>query len=186
MNRRRLCLRLLGAGAALWLLAGHSPYRQWDVYRKSRLVLLVSAADETSARLVQTLVTILAQRLPESRATSARARDSNDLVRLLASRQLEVALMREADAYAAFAGAAPFADNGRVALRTLGAFGDHHLLVCLEDVPDGAAYMLVEALADRWRDIDPALVRQAGGPKPSQAPRVPLHAGALEFYRDHP
>lgn len=182
---RRLCLRLLGAGAASWLLAGHSPYRQWDVYRKARLVLLVSATDQTSARLVQALVPIFAQRLPESRATSARARDINDLVRLLASKQLEVALMREGDAYAALAGDAPFADNGRVALRTLGALGDYHLLVCREEVPDSAAYMLVEALAERWHDIDPALVRQASGPKPAPALRVPLHAGAAEFYRDH-
>jgi TRAP-type uncharacterized transport system substrate-binding protein len=185
LNQRRLCLRFLGAGAALWLLSAHSPYRQWDVYRKTRLVLLVSAADETSARFGQALVAIYAQRLPESRATSARARDVNDLVRLIASKQLEVALMREGDAYAALTGAAPFGDNGRVALRTLGALGDHHLLVCLEEVPDAAAFMLVEALAERWGDIDKTLVRQATGPKPAQALRVPLHAGAAEYYRDH-
>jgi TRAP-type uncharacterized transport system substrate-binding protein len=149
------------------------------------LVLLVSAADDTSARLGKALVAIYAQRLPESRATSARARDINDLVRLIASKQLEVALMREGDAYAALTGAAPFADNGRVALRTLGALGDHHLLVCLEDVPESAAYLLIEALAERWSDIDPVLVRQTSGPKPSQASRVPLHPGAVEYFKDH-
>ncbi len=117
-------------------------------------------------------------------ATYARARDTNDLVRLIASKQLEVALLREGDAHAVFTGAEPFADNGRVALRTLGALGEH-LFVCLEEVPKAAAYMLVEALAERWRDLDAALVRQASGPKPPQALRVPLHPGALEFYRDH-
>lgn len=182
--RRRLGLRLLGAGAAVWLLGGHSPYRQWDVYRKVRLVVLVGARDEASARLAPALVAILAQQLPESRATVARARDSNDLVRLIASRQLEVALMREGDAYAAFTGAAPFADNGRVALRTLAALGEH-LLVCVEEVPRAAAYLLVEALADRWRNIDPVLVRHATSPRPPPALRVPLHAGAAEFYREH-
>ena len=182
--KRRLCLRILGAGAAVSLLGGHSPYRQWDVYRKSRLVLAVSATDQTSARLAPALVAIFSQRLPESRATFARARDTNDLVRLVASKQLELALLREADAHAVFTGAEPFADNGRVALRTLAALGEH-LFVCLEDVPKAAAYMLVEALAERWRDLDPALLRQPRGPKPLQTVRVPLHPGALEFYRDH-
>lgn len=60
-----------------------------------------------------------------------------------------------------------------------------HLFVCLEDVPKAAAYMLVEALAERWRDLDPVLLRQHRGPKPLQAVRVPLHPGAFEFYRDH-
>ena len=161
--KRRVYLRFLCAGGAVLLLGGHSPYRQWDAYRKARLVLLVSATDETSVRLAEALVAIFAHRLPESRATYARARDTNDLVRLIASKQLEVALLREGDAHAVFTGAEPFADNGRVALRTLGALGEH-LFVCLEEVPKAAAYMLVEALAERWRDLDAALVRQASGP----------------------
>jgi TRAP-type uncharacterized transport system substrate-binding protein len=181
---RRLCLRLFGAGAAAWLLSGHSPYRQWDTFRKARLVLAVSATDERSVRLAQALAALFANRLPKSRATYARARDTNDLVRLLASKQLDVALLREEDAHAAFSGAEPFADNGGVGLRTLGAFGEH-LLVCLEGVPEPSAYMLAEALTGHWRDIDPALVPNASSPKPSAAPRVPLHPGAVEFYRGH-
>jgi TRAP-type uncharacterized transport system substrate-binding protein len=106
------------------------------------------------------------------------------MVRLIASKQLEVALMLERDAHAAFTGAEPFADNGRVALRTLAALGEH-LLVCVEDVPNATAYMLVEALSEQWRDVDPAHVRQASSPKPPQAPRVPLHPGASEFFQDH-
>jgi hypothetical protein len=52
-------------------------------------------------------------------------------------------------------------------------------------VPPTAAYLLVESLAEYWRDIDLPLVLKASGPKPSKALRVPLHTGALEFYRDH-
>jgi hypothetical protein len=129
-------------------------------------------------------VAVFANRLPDSRATYARARDTNDMVRLIASRQLEVAVLRETDAWAILSGARPFADNGPVALRTLGALGEH-LLACVEDVPKAAAYMLAEALAGSWRDIDPSLVHNATGPRPSPALRVPLHAGAREFYRDH-
>ncbi len=181
---RRRCLRLVGAGAAAWLLSGHSPYRQWNVFRKARLVLLVSASDATSVRLAEGMVGIFSHRLPDSRATYARARDTNDLVRLVASRQLELTLLREAVAHAVLTGAEPFADNGRVELRTLAQIGAH-LFVCLEDVPNAAAYNLVDALAEGWRELDRSLVHEASGPKPAPGLSVPLHAGALEYYRDH-
>lgn len=182
--RRRPVLLALGAAAAVLLLGGHSPYRQWEVFRKARLVLLVSAADALAVRLAQSLVGLYAERLPESRATVARARDTNDLVRLVASKQLEVALLRESQAHAVLTGAEPFSDNGRVELRTLAALGDH-LLVCLDGVSTGVAYKLVEALADGWRTLGPSLVRDAQGPRPDSAVLVPLHPGAVEFYRDH-
>src|SRR5690606_194559 len=82
-GRRRGMRVLAAAAAALWL-AGHSPYRQWDVYRKARLVLLATAADEASVRLARALVAIYERTLPDSRPTYARARDANDQVRLLA------------------------------------------------------------------------------------------------------
>ena len=182
--RRRPVLLALGATAAVLLLGGHSPYRQWEVFRKARLVLLVSAADALAVRLAQSVAGLYAERLPESRATVARARDTNDLVRLVASKQLEVSLLRESQAHAVLTGAEPFSDNSRVELRTLAALGDH-LLVCLSEVSTGAAYMLVEALAEGWRTLDPSLVREAQGPRPTSAVLVPLHPGAVEFYRDH-
>jgi TRAP-type uncharacterized transport system substrate-binding protein len=183
LKRRRLLLLTLTGGA--WLaLTGHSPYRQWEVHRKTRLVLLVSASEQPSVLLGNLLAAIYAQRLPESRAMMARARDTNDLVRLMASRQLDVALIRESDAYAALVGEAPYADSGAVQLRALAVLGEY-LFVCRDDLPNGSAYMLAEALAARWRDIDPALVRKAAGPRPGSTLRIPLHPGALEYYRDH-
>lgn len=183
MNRRRL-LRIVAAGG-LWLgLTAHSPYRQWDVHRKARLVVLVSAAEPPSVTLGGMLASIYARRLPESRATMARARDTNDLVRLIASKQLDVALLRERDAYAAAAGEAPYADSGAPRLRVLAVLGDY-VFVCREDLPVASAYMLTEALAERWRDIDPALVRAATGPRPAGTLALPIHPGAQEYYRDH-
>ena len=64
-----------------------------------------SAKEDRSVLLGSLLATIYAERLPESRATLARARDNNDLVRLMASKQLDVALMREREAHAALVGA---------------------------------------------------------------------------------
>jgi len=184
MDRRRL-LRVAGAGA-LWLgLTAHSPYRQWEIYRKTRLVVLVSAAENDSVVLGSMLATIYLQQLPASGATMARARDTNDAMRLIASRQLDVALLRGRDAYAAFAGERPYGDSGALPLRALAALGEY-LFVCRDDLPAARAYMLAEALAERWRDIDPALVRRASGPRPRDPLAIPLHPGAQEYYRDHP
>ena len=182
---RRTLLRAAGA-AALWLgLAAHSPYRQWDVYRKTRLVVLVSAAENDSVILGGRLAAIYLQQFPASGATMARARDTNDAFRLIASRQLEVAVLRGTDAYAAFAGKRPYGDNGALPLRALAVLGDY-LFVCRDDLPAASAYMLTEGLAKRWRDIDPALVRGAPDPRPRGPLAIPLHPGAQEYYRDHP
>ena len=183
MSRRRM-LRVMAA-AGLWLgLTAHSPYRQWDVHRKTRLVVLVSAAEPPSVALGGMLASIYAKRLPESRAVMARARDTNDLVRLMASKQLDVALLHERDAYAAAAGEAPYADSGAPRLRALAVLGDY-VFVCRDDLPVASAYMLTEALAERWRDVDPALVRAAAGPRPPARLALPIHPGALDYYRDH-
>jgi hypothetical protein len=184
MNRRA-ALRCAAAGG-LWLaLSGHSPYRHWEVHRKTRLVVLVSATEQRSVVLGRLLAALYAKQLPASRATMARARDTNDLLRLMASKQLEVALLREPDARAAFAGAPPYGDNGALPLRALAVLGEF-LFVSREDLSNASAYMLAEALAARWGEIDPALVGAAPGPRPAGAPWVPLHPGALEFYSEHP
>lgn len=183
MNRRGW-LRVAGAGG-LWLaLAGHSPYRHWEVHRKTRLVLLANAADAASVELGSELAKMYLQRLPESRAMMARARDGNDLVRLLASKQLEVAVMRAADAHAALTGEAPYADSGGVRLRALAVLGEH-LFVCREELSKGSAYMLVEALAAGWGELSAVLVGKAAGPRPAGKTGIPLHPGAEEYYRDH-
>jgi hypothetical protein len=183
MNRRRL-LRVAMAGG-LWLaLSAHSPYRQWDVHRKTRLIVLVSATEQQSVLLGSILAAIYVQRLPESRATMARARDNNDVVQLMASKQLDVALLRERDAYAALVGEGPYADSGTPRLRALAMLGDF-VFICRDDLPAASAYMLTEALAERWGDIDPALVRAAPSPRPASTLPIPLHPGALEYYRGH-
>lgn len=137
-------------------------------------MLVVSRSDERSVALGRALAALYAARLPESGATVARARDDNDLMRLLASKQLDVALLREGR-YAATEG---------LELRALAGLGEH-VMVCRQDLLDASAYMLAEALANGWRDIDPALVKGARGPRPKRELAIPVHPGALEFYLDH-
>jgi TRAP-type uncharacterized transport system substrate-binding protein len=113
----------------------------------------------------------------------ARARDINDVVRLLASKQLDTALMREEDASAAFGGAGRFADNGKVPLRALAQFGAY-LFVCRDDLPKPNGFQIAETIAEQWRAIDAKLVAGASGPKPLSSVRIPIHSGALEYYED--
>jgi TRAP-type uncharacterized transport system substrate-binding protein len=181
--KRRSFLAL--ASGAWLLLTGHSPYRQWDIYRKVRLVVVVDASDATSVRLGEAIAGALAKHLPESRAMMARARDLNDLVRLVASKQLDTALMREDDAWAASRGAERFKDNGSVPLRTLAELGAH-VFVCREDLPEAAAYRLAETIAQQWAEIGAAVPNRARGPKPAPPVRIPVHPGANEYYEDHP
>ncbi|MGB8338457.1 MAG: hypothetical protein WCE43_06255, partial [Burkholderiales bacterium] len=104
MKRRNFLELVLASG--LWLaLTGHSPYKQWDVYRKTRLVVLGNAGEENSVKLGNALAEIYAKQLPDSRATFARARNKHDLVRLIAGKQLDVALLGESDAYDVLTGA---------------------------------------------------------------------------------
>jgi TRAP-type uncharacterized transport system substrate-binding protein len=180
---RRGFLRL-AAASGLWLvLTGHSPYRQWDVYRKVRLVVLVNAEESASVQLGEAIAGILAKHLPESHAMLARARDIRALVRLLASKQLDTALIREEDAYEAFQGSGRFADNGKVPLRALAQFGPF-LFVCRDDLPRANGYQIAETIAEQWRAINTGLVAGAAGPKPLSTVRIPIHFGALEYYED--
>jgi hypothetical protein len=45
--------------------------------------------------------------------------------------------------------------------------------------------MITEALAEHWRDINPGLFRAAAGTRPPETLALPIHPGALEYYRDH-
>jgi hypothetical protein len=64
MNRRTL-LRLTAASGSWLLLTGHSPYRQWEVYRKTRLIVLVNSEEAATVQLGLAIAALL--------ATSARA-----------------------------------------------------------------------------------------------------------------
>ncbi len=183
MKRRQFVEIALATG--LWaMLTGHSPYKQWDVFRKTRLVVLVNADDPGSVKLGTALAEFYAKQLPDSRATFARAKNKHDMVRLIASKQLEVALFNETDAYAVLSGAEPYADNGKVPLRAIASLGDY-LFICREDLPSQSAHMLTEVLADKWNELKSVVVEKSKSPKPAEASRVPLHPGALEYYKEH-
>ena len=101
---------------------GHTPYRQWHVYRKSRLVFVAAETDEVSLRLGNSIAEALAARLPQSKAMMATTATAVDVVSLLTSAQLDVALLTSDDAYEAVGGVGKFKGQP-VPLRTLAVFG---------------------------------------------------------------
>jgi hypothetical protein len=150
MHRRAL-LRTAGVLLAAGGVMGHSPYRQWQAYRKSRLIIVTSAADPASYPLGEAIATLLGRHVPETRALAARTGDALEIVKLLGSRQLDLALLTAEDARAAYEGGGRFASEGAVPLRALAVLGSY-LLVCRDDFPAAQAQVLTRTLAEHWRD----------------------------------
>ena len=143
-------MRLLALAGAACGVMGHSPYRQWQAYRKSRLIIVASAADAASFRVGEAVAAVLARELPESRAMVARAADAGEIVKLLASDQLEVAVLTADDARDAGAGRGRFAADGALPLRTLAVLGGYRL-VARAEFPDARAEPIARTLAEHWR-----------------------------------
>jgi hypothetical protein len=182
-RRRVLAFALVGpAGLALM---GHSPYRQWQVFRRSRLIIVSSAADPPSWEVAEAVAGLLATHLPETRALASRAADTAAIVSLLSSRQLDVGILGPSDATDALHGRGRFAEEGPVPLRGLARLGEY-LFVCREDFPAANAWQIARALTERWGDIPAALLAGAAGPDPGAATPVPVHRAALEFYQGRP
>jgi TRAP-type uncharacterized transport system substrate-binding protein len=156
---------------------GHMPYRQWDVFRATHLIVVTSAADPEAGELADRIAAALVARLPQSKALAAEARDAPEVIQLLRSHQLPVALLDAEQAYAAYAGIGEAGSRGPTPLRTLASLGSRLLVVC-EDFPGDKAFDIAGALTD----LAPASPRGASGEQGPDRSRVPFHPGALAFY----
>jgi hypothetical protein len=181
LARRRAFLR--GAAAvAVWLAAsGHTPYRQWVVYRRRRLLIGCSKTEPASYDLAKRLVAVLDERLPESRARVSRAPDKFRLASLLSTDQMQVALLTGDDARALAAGREPFRDYGAVPLAALYGCGDDYLLVGRADFPEHHAYLVSRAL-----DAAPGGVPGGALPPPDGVAGLPTHPGTVAYARGLP
>jgi hypothetical protein len=177
--------RALALAAGAWLLAtGHAPYGQWGVYRKRFLLVLTTRADPPSYELGERVAAVLADRLPESRARVSRAPHAARVASLIASKQMDVALMRPDDAAALRDGAPPFAEYGPVPLETIVGLGEH-LLVCRDDFPARHAWLIAAALSGARGALGEALWPAQAGAGPLDG-RVPLHRGARAYFAGGP
>lgn len=177
---RRAFLRTASASLAALLLAGHSPYRQWKVYRQRYLLLFTMRDDPPSDELGERLAARLRKVLPDSRAQVARAPNAQRIASLISTGQADTAVLAHAQALALYRGTAPFADYGAVPLRVL-AETSAYQLVCREDFKPEHAYLVAEALTREPRVTDVRVPQPA-----AEQTGVPLHAGVLAFARGEP
>jgi TRAP-type uncharacterized transport system substrate-binding protein len=178
--QRRGFLHVILASTALTFGTGHTPYRQWVVYRKRHLLIVTSRTDALSYPLGKRLAEILSTHLPASQARVTRAPHTERLASLISSKQLDVALLTRHDAIALLDGQPPFVDYGPVPLRTIVGMGDY-LLVCRDDFPVRHAYLVAQTLSLHGAEL-PVLQDTAPGTEPA----VPLHPGALAYFQGRP
>jgi len=175
-SRRRFVTAGLALAAGL-AAGGHTPYRQWKVYRETHLLILTAKPDPVGVRLGRLLARRLAARAPDSAAGMTRAPSYERVGSLLKSRQLDLALIPAEMARHLIRGGAPFQGIGRVPLAALVEVGDH-LLVCHRDFPAAHGYRVTQALAGE--NETPRVAR------PTAAAGVPVHGGALAYFSGGP
>lgn len=177
LSRRELTACLLGALAST-AVGAHTPYGQWTVYRRRNLFIVASRTDAQALDLAEALAAGLARELPESRARMTRATEPVRVASLLATGQLDVAVVADDEAASMLAGSGVFRAVGPVPLRALAKLGGH-VLVAVEDFKPRHAYLLSQAV-EHLRGALPGAAATAGGLT------VPEHAGAAAWRGGEP
>lgn len=177
MNRRQFLS--IAAGATGWvLLSGHSPYRQWLIYRETHLVVLTSRDDPGSDDLGEKIAAVVREALPDSKAAVGRGPGVQRIASLISSRQAEVGVVSRQNAVAMYRGEGSFRQYGAIPLRVL-VQNDAYRLVCRDDFLPQHGYLLVEALMARSAELGLSV---PGG----DVVEIPAHAGALDFAEGRP
>ncbi len=183
MNRRSFLESALIVGA-LTFASGHTPYRQWKIYRKRYLLILTSKTDGPSYPLGKRVAEVLATYLPASKARVTRAPYTRRIGSLISSKQMDVALLSRKDAVALLKGRPPFVDHGPLPLRTIIGLGGY-LLICRDDFPARHAYLVAETLSTHRDAFSITVFPQKDGPSDPDA-TVPTHPGALAYFEGRP
>ena len=162
------------AASSIWLLAsGHTPYRQWDVYRRKHLLIGTNKADPPTYDLGRRIAKLLAAELPASRARVARAPHAWRLASLLTSDQIQLVLLGEQDLGGLRDGRDGFEAFGPTDLRVLYRFGAYWL-VSRPDFPGDHAALIALTLAEHGA----GLAKRQG--LPGKGGPVPAHAGVID------
>ncbi len=181
MNRR--CFIVSGSALAAWaLLSGHSPYRKFQIYRKTRLIVMASKDDPRAGVVADGLAGFFATYWRDSKSASGRARTAPELVKLFFTNQLEVGVLSQTDAAAARLGQDRFAKIGPVTLCALAVLKEH-LLVTRADLLQPIAEKILQAMQVNWASLNPDLTGAADRPYVGQPIGIPLHSVAADFYQ---
>ncbi len=174
MHRRQV-LKTAAALGAWSLTSGHTPYRQWQVYRAKHLLIGANKAEPPTYELGKKIAALLETELPESRARVARAPHAWRLASLLTSDQIQLILLDRDDIDALRHGQGGFEAFGVTDLRVLYQFGDYWL-VSRPDFPDIHAKLVTQVLAEHGVSI---AKRQA---PPSENAPAPAHEGIAAHF----
>ncbi len=177
---RRSALRLGSAAAAGLICSAHTPYRQWVVYRRRVLLIGSSRDDPDGYGLGRGIAEILAIQLPESRSRVSRAPTRQRLASLIATDQLDVAVLPRADGRALAEGRPPFTEIGAVALSVLYGF-ENHLLLCRVDFPTSHAYLVSSTLDESMAEVPGATLSVADSDG-----KLELHPGTRDYFTGRP
>lgn len=144
--RRRALLAGLAALAAI-PAGAHTPYRQWTVYRRKHLLIGCHREDLETWEVAKRIVAELDAHLPEAKARVARARTPGRLASLMATDQLDLAVLAPATTEEMAAGQGAFAAYGAIPLTRLIAL-PAHVLVAHAGFRQDHAWLVAGALAE--------------------------------------
>ncbi len=177
MQRRQFIAHAVGVLSAAMLPSqqafAHTPYAQWDIFRKRHLQILTSHDDLAGDDIAELWVAILRDKLPLSRAMVSRARDMQRIAALVKSNQSKLAVLSYAHARQMFTAAAPFEEYAPMSLEVLVDDGKY-LLVTRPDLPLHHGFLITTTLmgdASKLHLVDPGKGRFG----------MPVHAGARAF-----
>jgi hypothetical protein len=179
--KRRHFLCLAAASAGWVLLSGHSPYRQWIVYRQTHLIILTSRDDLGADDLGEKFAAIVRGALPDSHAAVGRGPRVQRIASLISTQQVAVGVVSRPNALAMYHGEGPFQQYGAIPLRVL-VQNDGYRLVCRDDFLPQHGFLLAEALMENGKDLGLSIpARDAAG-----TGDIPAHVGALAFAERRP
>jgi len=180
MNRRQFLSLTAGTGGWV-LLCGHSPYRQWIVYRETHLIILTSRDDLGADDLGEKFAAIVRGALPDSQAAVGRGPRVQRIASLISTRQVAVGVVSRPNALAMYHGEGQFQEYGAIPLRVL-VQNESYRLVCRDDFLPQHGYLLTEALMERGTDLGLSVP----GRYAADAGEIPPHVGALAFAEGRP
>src|SRR5688500_18178511 len=143
--RRRQLTKVAAAIVAAVAVGAHTPYGQWTVYRLRNLFIVASGTDAQAANLARALAEGLSRELPESHARMTRATDSVRIASLLATEQLDVAVVSRDEAALMLAGTGAYREVGPVQVRAIASLGEY-VLVTVERFAARHAYLIAAAV----------------------------------------
>ena len=180
--KRRMFV-ILALITVTWIVGtGHTPYRQWVVFRERHLFVVTSRTDGASYELGKRVAEVLASQLPESRARVTRAPNMERVGSLISTKQFDVALLSRNYAVAMLHGRPPFAEYGPVPLRTIIELGNY-ILVCRSDFPARHAYLVAKTLTIHHDKLPSAAMGKSKVVTES-TPVVPMHSGATAYHEN--